>query len=184
MTHSTDSADLGTYIEHEGRPALRFVRIYPHPVERLWRAITDPNELARWFPARATLEQRVGGSITFSFAEDVKESAGVDDSTGTVLVCDPPRQLAYTWEGDELHFELEPLPDNHCRLTFISVLHRRDAAARDGAGWTVCLAELDRMLGGAPGGGPHSAGALDWKPIYERYVAAGVPSGAPIPGVS
>jgi uncharacterized protein YndB with AHSA1/START domain len=57
MTRSPQSTDLGTYFEHDGRPAVRFVRTYPHDVERVWRAITDPDELARWFPARATMEQ-------------------------------------------------------------------------------------------------------------------------------
>jgi hypothetical protein len=109
---------------------------------------------------------------------------GVDDSIGTVLVCDPPHRLGYTWEGDELHFELKSLPDGHCCLTFISVLAQRDAAARDSAGWTVCLAELDRLLAGGPAAGPHSESALDWQPIYRQYIAAGMPSGAPVPGTS
>ena len=196
MTQSPHTVDLGAYIEHEGRPAIRFVRTYPHAVERVWRAVTDPDELVRWFPARATIDQRVGGAVRFAFAEEVKDEMRVDDGSGTVLVCEPPHRLGYTWESgdarDELYFELESLPDGHCRLTFISVFAQRDAAARDSAGWTVCLAELDRLLAAGQAdeqadeqvAGPHSDSALDWKPIYEQYLAAGLPSGAPIPGAA
>jgi len=34
--------DLGSFIEFEGRPAVRFERTYDHPVERVWAAVTDP----------------------------------------------------------------------------------------------------------------------------------------------
>ena len=33
----------------DGRPALRFERRLKHSVERVWRAVTEPAELARWF---------------------------------------------------------------------------------------------------------------------------------------
>src|SRR5262249_41825335 len=36
-----DATEYGTYIEYDGRPAVRFVRTYPHPIERVWHAITD-----------------------------------------------------------------------------------------------------------------------------------------------
>lgn len=42
--------DLGTYIEHNGRPAVRFERTYAHSVDRVWAAVSDPEELAHWFP--------------------------------------------------------------------------------------------------------------------------------------
>lgn len=43
--------DLGTYIEHNGRPAVRFERTYAHSVDRVWAAVSDPEELAHWFPS-------------------------------------------------------------------------------------------------------------------------------------
>ena len=49
-------ADLGTYIEHQGRPAVRFVRTYPHSIERVWSAITEPDQLRAWFPSAVTIE--------------------------------------------------------------------------------------------------------------------------------
>lgn len=45
----------------------------------------------------------------------------------------------------------------------------------------VCLGELGKHLfGKAPG--DRTSPALDWKPLYQAYVDAGLPSGAEIPG--
>ena len=170
-----ETTDLGTYIEHNGRPAVRFVRTYPHPVARVWAALTDVDELRHWFPSSARIELRAGGTVDFS------EDPHMDDSKGTVIACDPPHRLAFAWGDDELHYQLEAVSDTECRLTFTNVLHERNTAARNGAGWTVCFAELDRLLAGQPAGGPHSERALPWRPVYDAYVATGVPSGAEIP---
>ena len=118
-----------------------------------------------------------GGRITFR--DDPNLPA---ETSGTVLAFDPPRQLAFTWGGDELHLTVEPDGEQACTLTLLNVLEARDTAARNAAGWTVCLAELDKYVGGGVADGPHSATAAPWKEHYAAYVAAGVPSGAPIPG--
>lgn len=33
-------------------PVLRFARRYPHPIEKVWAALTEPAQMSRWFPAR------------------------------------------------------------------------------------------------------------------------------------
>jgi uncharacterized protein YndB with AHSA1/START domain len=168
--------DRGTYVEHDGRPAVRFVRHYPHPAERVWAAVSEPAGLRQWFPSRVELEPRAGGRIAFH------DDPNLPASSGTVLAYDPPRQLAFTWGGDELHLTVEPDGEAACTLTLINVLEARDTAARNAAGWTVCLAELDKYVHGGAADGPRSATAEPWQEHYAAYVAAGVPSGAPIPG--
>ena len=70
----------GSYLEIDGRPALRFVREYQHPAERVFVLLTDPDELAYWFPARvATPTWSPGATVTFSFEADG------DGGTGIVL---------------------------------------------------------------------------------------------------
>ena len=170
--------DRGTYVEHEGRPAVRFVRSYAHPVEWVWAALTEPEELGHWFPASVRMEQRVGGTVRFA------DDPNVAPTTGTVLVFDPPRRLAYTWGRDELHFALEAAGADRCTLTLVNVLEARDTAARNAAGWQVCLAELDKHLAGDVADGPHSASAVAWQPLYDAYVAEGMPAGAAIPTAS
>ncbi|MFG3258240.1 SRPBCC family protein [Streptomyces sp. NPDC048172] len=166
--------DLGTFIDFDGRPAVRFTRTYDHSVERLWQAITEPGELAHWFPSPdVRMEPRVGGKIEFAGDPNIKD----DLSVGTVLAYEPPHRLAYAWGDDELHFSLRSAGDRGCELTLVNVLERRDAAARNAAGWDACLAALaSRLLG------TEDSDSLDWEPRYKAYLAAGLPSGAPVPG--
>ena len=164
--------DRGTYLEYDGRPAVRFVRTYPYPVERVWRAVTEPAELQAWFPSSVRLEPRAGGTIEFT------GDPYSTDSTGTILVYEPPHRLAYTWDNDELHFELTATGEG-CTLTLIDVLDERPAAARNAAGWHECLEALDGHFRGRSGG-PHGS-MEDYLKVYETYVADGLPSGAEIP---
>ncbi|MER6491026.1 MULTISPECIES: SRPBCC family protein [Streptomyces] len=166
------AADLtGSYLTlDDGRPAVRFSRTYDHPADRVWRFVTDADELAHWFPSRAEIELRPGGTIRFS------GDPHMPDSTGRVLAVDEPRHLSFEWGGDELHFDLEELDEKRTRFTLTNVLVAADTAARNGAGWEVCLAALD-----AHARGEHP-GSRPWKDLYEAYVDAGVPSGAPVPG--
>lgn len=168
--------DNGTYVQVDGRAAVRFRRRLAHPVAKVWAAISEPAELRHWFPARVTIDPQVGGTITFD------EDPNVSDRKGEVLVYDPPRRFAFSWGASELRFELEPDGEARCWLTLTDVLERPDAAARNAAGWHVCLAEMEKLLAGERADGPHSGTAEPWEPHYAAYVAAGLPDGAPIPG--
>ncbi len=52
-----------TLEEVDGRPALRFERVLPHPPERVWTALTDTDEMFAWHPTPASFEPRVGGRV-------------------------------------------------------------------------------------------------------------------------
>lgn len=167
--------DLGTYIDHDGKPAVRFERTYQHSIDSVWEAITGSDDLERWFPSRVTHEGRKGGSI--EFAGDPYS----DVSTGTILEFVPKTRFGFTWGPDEVHMTLEDLGER-CRLVLVNVLDEANTAARNASGWTVCLSELDKLLAGERGDGPHSeeAGA-GFEDIMATYIAAGMPAGAAIP---
>ncbi|MEV6999172.1 SRPBCC family protein [Streptomyces sp. NPDC093982] len=173
------TADLtGTYLTlDDGRPAVRFSRTYDHPVERVWQFVTDADELAHWFPSRAEIELRPGGTVKFS------GDPNMEDSTGRVIAVDAPRHLSFEWGGDEVHFDLEALDEGRTRFTLTNVLVAENTAARNGAGWEVCLAALDAHARGKRFEGPHAGAGAPWKEFYDGYVAAGLPSGAPVPGL-
>jgi uncharacterized protein YndB with AHSA1/START domain len=170
------SEERGTYLEHEGRPAVRFRRRYPHAVDRVWAAVATPEGLRAWFPSAVAFEPHVGGSITFA------GDPHLPTTHGTVLAFEPPRRFAFTWGGDELRITLEPLPGGGTELTLLNVLERRDSAARNATGWTVCLSVLGRELAGERTQGPHGNDVEPFRPLYDAYVAAGLPCGAPVPG--
>lgn len=51
---------LATFVD---RYTMRHVRIYPHPVERLWEAITDDEQVGKWMGSPITFDLRVGGIL-------------------------------------------------------------------------------------------------------------------------
>src|SRR5689334_14016537 len=55
-------------------------------VEAVWRALTDAEELMRWFPLQATVEPGVGGTITLSWGESGAGGA-------TIAIWEPNRRL-------------------------------------------------------------------------------------------
>jgi uncharacterized protein YndB with AHSA1/START domain len=174
----------GTLVTIDSRPAVRFERRYRHPIERVWRAVTDPAEMAQWFPSNVEGERAVGAELRF--ADDEQRAAAHeageptrDDAgpmfRGRVVVYDPPQVFSFTWGAELLRIELAPDGDG-TRLTFTHLLSHPSVAARNGAGWHACLAELDSMLGEPP---PADAG---WKQVYDGYLdrmgpALGVPAG-------
>ncbi len=174
-----------SYATIEDQPTLNFERRLSHPVDRVWQAITEPDELAQWFPTQVEADLEVGGRMTFTF-EDYTLPDGSKTMPGEITELDPPRVLAFTWgppgHEDHLRFELEPVDgDRACVLRFTVVLGMLDKAARDGAGWHVCLDRLERLLGGASGPAVTGTG-VEWRGYYDEYQRRGVPAGAPIPG--
>jgi uncharacterized protein YndB with AHSA1/START domain len=117
------------------RPALLFERRLPHLVERVWRAITVPSELERWFPAAADWMPEAG---------EVFQAAG---QQGEITELDPPRLIAWTFGGDQYRIELQA-QDGGCRLTFTYIFDDRPAAAQWAAGWDTYLNRLEPHLAG------------------------------------
>jgi len=167
--------DDGTYVTVENRPAVRFERDYAYPLQQVWQAISDPDQARRRFPSTLLFEPEVGGAIRFT------DDPHLADQEGVVLDYDPPRALGFSWGDSEVHITLEPFADNQCRFVLINVLAADNEAARNAAGWTVCLGEFDKVIRGEESDGPHVDTAINWQTSYDAYVRSGMPAGAIIP---
>lgn len=163
------------YESIDGRPALKLERRLAHPIAAVWTAITDNRELARWFPSTVDGELRPGQRLSFTFPEHE-----VPPMEGRVTEFDPPRVLGFYWGEDHLTFELEPADGGDTDLRLTVLLDSEQKAARDGAGWTVCLARLEAVLGGA---GKETLEQISggWREHYDEYSRRGFPATAPIP---
>ncbi|MGF1427133.1 SRPBCC family protein [Kitasatospora sp. LaBMicrA B282] len=155
--------DLGTLEPAGDRWRLRFSRDLAHPPELVWRAVTDPEQLAAWFPHRISGDWTVGATLTFTDPLDRAPAFH-----GTVLACEPPELLEFEWGTDVLRLELTPRPGG-TTLVLLDTLDERGKAARDGAGWHECLDLLALRLDGVtelwlPG--------REWAELHPRYVAA------------
>jgi uncharacterized protein YndB with AHSA1/START domain len=139
--------------DQEGRPMLRFERVLGHPPERVWRALTEPDELVGWHPTPARLESTPGGRVSYLPLEEVRAMSERRDPPempeGEVIEYDPPRVLAHTWGEDMLRWELRPHQEG-CLLVLIHTFDDRLKAARDAAGWHLCLEALSLVLDGTP----------------------------------
>src|SRR5439155_4370497 len=165
----------GTLETIDGRPALRFERRLAHPVEAVWRTVTEPSELAHWFPSSVSGDLRAGGRLSFAFETD-----GVPPMEGEVLELEPPRRFTFLWGEDELRFELEPAEGGEgCLLHFTCVLGEREKAARDAAGWHVCLDRLEDRLAGTPATAPAAAPPRGCARPSRTSPRRGFPSRAP-----
>jgi uncharacterized protein YndB with AHSA1/START domain len=159
----------GTLVQTTRGWDLRFVRRLKHSPETVWAAFTDPEQRAVWFPDTMIGEFTPGGTLRF-----VTQLESVPEFIGTVLAVEPPRLLEFTWGEDTLRFEIEPT-DGGCVLTLHDSIAELGKAARDGAGWHVCLDQLVAALDGAP----HPPSDR-WVEIHPDYVAAFGPDAATI----
>jgi uncharacterized protein YndB with AHSA1/START domain len=135
----------GTLHTIGGRSVLRFERRLAHPVEKVWQAITDPDEMAHWFPAMVEMDLRLGGRIRFAFP-----GGQMDPTEGSITELDPPRVFAFTWNGDPLRMELRPDGDGSL-LIFTHTFDDHPMAGSFATGWETCLGALEKTLAGPDG---------------------------------
>ena len=79
------------------RREIRLEVTYPHPPERVWKALTDRKALEKWLMPNDFLP-RLGHRFRF-----VREGAGRrkrEEVQCEVVELDAPRRLAYTWRSD------------------------------------------------------------------------------------
>ena len=129
-----------------GRTVLRMERRLGHPPDKVWRALTEPSELAAWFPAAVELELRLDGRISFTFEQGEDDFVEDPDNSGVIRAYDPPRLLEYTWGAEIQRWELTPTADG-CLLTLTATYDDRPGSASFTSGWILCLDALDHSLG-------------------------------------
>jgi uncharacterized protein YndB with AHSA1/START domain len=156
----------------DGRWELRFVRPLAHPVDKVWRAVTEPSGLAAWFPFDIEGPREAGAPLRFVFREG--EGAAFE---GVMVEFDPPSVMELRWEDDEtLRLEVAP-SGTGCVLTLINRFDEVGKAARDAAGWHECLDALECFLAGSP---PSFTAGERWAAVHPGYVERFGPSAATI----
>ena len=73
---------------------LRFERRLAHPIERVWAALTDPDELISWW-GRAQVELEPGGRFAMAWL-NVDDEGNRAEMEATITELDPPRLLELT----------------------------------------------------------------------------------------
>lgn len=131
------------FLTIDGRPTVRVERHYPHPIDKVWRAVTTSEHLGEWFPSPVVVDLRPGGAMHFSAFD------GEAAALGTVEALEPPRLFSFTWGADRMVFELATDGDG-TRFTLTHSFDDRVGAASFATGWEMCLAGLRHVLAGEP----------------------------------
>jgi uncharacterized protein YndB with AHSA1/START domain len=162
----------GTLEQTSDAARLRFARHLSHPPAKVWRALTEPEHLAAWFPDEIVVDEwRPGARLRFEHAP--VEGGSFD---GEVLAVEEQRLIEFRWGTDIIRFELEPEGDGTL-LTLTDTLETVGKAARDGAGWHVCLDQLEHLLDGTKADTGMSG---QWKQVHPTYVERFGPEAATI----
>jgi uncharacterized protein YndB with AHSA1/START domain len=155
-----------------GRWQLRFTRKLPHPPEKVWRALTEREDLAAWFPADIEGERAAGAPLRF-----VHRNGEGPALEGEMITYDPPSVLEFRWGGDEtLRFELQA-DGAGTELTFVDTFDDPGKAARDAAGWHACLDVFAYHLNAEEA--PWTP-VERWQQVHEAYVRRFGPEAASI----
>ncbi len=139
------TGELATFARDGDGERVHLRRHFPHPLERVWAALTDPEQIKVWLMDLDILELEVGGAIRFE--------ADCMGPTGEILVLDPPSVFEYTWTGHDpplsiVRFELESTENG----TMLDVSHirlpTRSSAVEHAAGWHTHIEWMQAMLSG------------------------------------
>lgn len=144
-----------------GPGIVRFERVVPGPVERVWSFLVDADKRSQWF-AFGDLEPRVGGKFVMRFehAKLSKHQAppperfkdiGTPEGTERITRFEPSKVLSFTWggEGDgpsEVTIELTPQGDQVLLTLTHQKLADRKSMADVSGGWHPLLAVLVERL--------------------------------------
>lgn len=137
----------GHVVRDEDEVILVFDRAYERPVDVVWAALTEPEQVARWFG-------RWTGDPADGHVEVVMTDEGSETAERLLIRdCTPPGRLAVTAptpDGDwpvEVRLEQE---GEHTRLRFSQVLVEPYDASAIGPGWHYYLDRLGAVITGGP----------------------------------
>ena len=169
-----DRIEQGTVEKIHGQWVLRFERRLPHPREKVWDALTRPEQIREWFgEGDVDLELVEGGrfevrttgppELVEAVIREAGEAALVQHNA--VLRVEPPSVFEHTFGDPDSIVRWELTPDGDG--TLLRLAHTEPPTftttkdgPRDLAGWHALLDQLAQVLAGQP---------ADWR--VERWEA-------------
>jgi uncharacterized protein YndB with AHSA1/START domain len=175
MTEDRPIADGIVENGPNGSTQVHFSRRLRHPIHRVWAALTDPDELRKWW-GEVELELTEGGAFRLRW-RNTDDDGNVATLDGAITKIDPPwfLEISADWGStgsDEpgarttLTWELEPDGDQ----TLLRFTNTVDAPAQDvstAAGWHMHLDALATVLAGGEVDLAHPETIFE--PIHQAY---------------
>ena len=152
---STAAADYGVITESG---AIRFERLLPGPIERVWSYLVEPEKRRLWL-ADGPMDLREGGDMELVWRnseltradEEIPERyapyAGEHRMKGRVLRVEPPRLLVHSWDEDaEVEYRLAERGDKVLLTLINRRLPNRATLLGVAGGWHTHLDVLQARL--------------------------------------
>jgi uncharacterized protein YndB with AHSA1/START domain len=133
----------GTITKENDGYKVVFHRRFNQPIDKVWDAITNPEQLRYWF-TDIDMEFKVGGKMNIRFRDDDKTL-----SYGKIVAIEPPRRFVWTWEEELAEWELTPLDPNATQLTLTYSKLEESYAVKAPAGFHALLDRLEERLNGS-----------------------------------
>ncbi len=145
---------------------LVFHRDLRHPPEKVWAALTEPDQLDQWAPWAADRDLGKPGDATLTMIDGETRQ----DMTATVVVAEAPNVLEYLLGTDRLRWELQATATG-THLTLRHTVTGADLLSKVAAGWHICLDVAEHLLDGDPVGVIRGREAMDhgWSELEQAY---------------
>jgi uncharacterized protein YndB with AHSA1/START domain len=125
--------------------------------EVVFKAITETNELTKWFPDHVILEPNVGGKVRFSFYKEQNKMDRDYIVEGSIIEFIPNKKISYTWQYNDIpefpetivSWKLEELERNKTRVElvhsgFTGKEQEKVSSKGHDEGWTHFMNELSK----------------------------------------
>lgn len=128
--------------------SLRFERELGHPPERVWRALTESDQLRHWMPCDIVGPREAGADIVVPFWDDVAEKYAIEEPilSGRIVTWDPYETFAWEWDDELLTYELEPSRSGTRLVLVVRLGTKGPGADKVGAGYHTCLDQLVALV--------------------------------------
>jgi len=179
---------MNDYGELLDESTVKFERLLPGPIERVWAYLTESDKRARWL-CGGDVETSNGGhvdmhfhNVSLSSDEDIprpekyKEMPERVSFEGKVERCEPPHLLEHTWEfGNEKSLVCYELAEQDDKVKLV-LTHRRletkDTVLDVSGGWHTHLNLLVDVLEGSPAR-PFYKMQLQYESEYAKRLGVG-----------
>lgn len=156
------SDHFGTFHKTGNTYDIRFERLLNHPADKVWDAITKPEQIAKWFGS-AEIDLKIGGKIKVQLMMATVE--------GKITQLETGRLLEYTFgEQNILRWELIKETKDTCRLIFTEHLAPLSDLQYTAPGWHGYLDLLSLSLEGVIEKRP-TFSMEEWQDISEAITA-------------
>ncbi len=141
--------------------------VYPQPIERVWSALTEADQVKRWFGSKtAEIDLRPGGAMhlvwegmtaravvetvdpTSYFSWRWKPGSVADDLTRPLAEQEPLTRVEFMLESVEAGTRLRMVESGFAAF---DESQRVSALGQNTEGWTECFKGLEALLGSADG---------------------------------